>query len=474
MKFLLLSLLASSVAFGNQQAYTIVSSAATKADPAWNAVVDALQKKHPEAKRIVWENDVTACLPELTRQHPRYVCFVSPPSEVSLEFVRKVHRLTRKFDADPFTDCRWGILTGFDSSNALEIASEGKPLIIRHTVSGTELATERCESVQTFDELVAGKRVMKQAGEDAVMGSGPVDSSWDIAIALERPETGLLITSGHATERGWEIGYRYKNGTWKSKGGGLFAVNLKGESRAIHSPSPKVYLPIGNCLMGHIDGLDAMALAFMKSAGVCQMAGYTLPTWYGYQGWGLIDYFVEQPGRYSLTDAFFANQNALIQRLLTFFPEIAGEESDSPMGRIAKPIPVSETAKSAGLNAQDAQGLLFDRDVVAFYGDPAWQAHLVEGPMQWKETWSQDATGGSLEITPQAGASSFSPINTNGSQRGGRPIVRFFENRIDPNSVRITEGAEFNPVITDDFLLVPIPSIGTGPIKIVFAAKAVK
>jgi zinc protease len=251
-------------------------------------------------------------------------------------------------------------------------------------------------------------------------------------------------------------------------------VDLKGESRAIHSPSPKVYLPIGNCLMGHIDGPDAMALAFMKSAGVRQMAGYTLPTWYGYQGWGLIDYFVEQPGRYSLNDAFFANQAALIHRLQTHFPEIASEESDSPMGKISKPIPVGKIAKSAGLTAQDAEGLLFDRDVVAFYGDPAWDARLADGPLQWKETWKQEAKGGSLEITPLAGESSFAPINTNGSQRGGRPVVSFFDHRIDAASVKITEGADLHPVISDDFLLVPLPASATGPLRIAFTADALQ
>lgn len=472
MKSLLLALLAATALHGAQSSYTIVSSAASTADPGWKAVIDALQKKHPEAKRIVWEKSVAEVLPELTRQHPRYVCFVSQPTEASLEFVRSVHRLTRKLDSDPFTDCRWGILTGADAANALEIAAEQKPLVIHHTVSGTDLATERLESAQTFSELEAGKRVVKSTGAKAVTETGPADSSWDIATALEKSETGLFITSGHATERGWQIGYRYRNGTWKSEAGRLFATDLKGESRAIHSPLPKVYLPIGNCLMGHIDGPDAMALAFMKSAGVRQMAGYTLPTWYGYQGWGLIDYFVEQPGRYSLNEAFFANQAALIHRLQTHFPEIAGEVSDSPMGKISKPIPVGKTAKSAGLTAEDAEGLLFDRDVVAFYGDPAWDARLAEGPLQWKETWRQGAKGGSLEITPLAGESSFATINTNGSQRGGRPIVRFFEQRIDPNSVKITEGADLHPVIADDFLLVPLPASAAGSLRIAFTAKA--
>ena len=89
--------------------------------------------------------------------------------------------------------------------------------------------------------------------------------------------------------------------------------------------------------MGHIDGPDAMALAFMNSAGVDQMIGYTVPTWYGYGGWGMLDYFVEQPGRFTLAEAFYANQQALIHRLETYFPGAATTGDESPPGRSSFP-----------------------------------------------------------------------------------------------------------------------------------------
>jgi hypothetical protein len=60
-----------------------------------------------------------------------------------------------------------------------------------------------------------------------------------------------------------------------------------------------------------------------------------------------------------------------------------------------------------------------------------------------------------LEIKPNRGAKTFAPINKNGSQRGGRPIVQFLPQRV--NGAQIIEGAEFQPVITDDFILVPNP-----------------
>ena len=69
-------------------------------------------------------------------------------------------------------------------------------------------------------------------------------------------------------------------------------------------------------------------------------------TWFGYGGWGCLDYFVEQPGRYTFAEAFFANHHALIHSI----------ESKSGNQR----------------------GLQFDKNVVVLYGDPAWVARWNE------------------------------------------------------------------------------------------------
>jgi hypothetical protein len=87
-----------------------VVSRQTKADAGWNKVVEALREKH-DATVIVFDTSVSEALPALRAQFPRYVCFVAQPSEVTRAFVAEVHRLTRRFDDDPYTDCFWGILT---------------------------------------------------------------------------------------------------------------------------------------------------------------------------------------------------------------------------------------------------------------------------------------------------------------------------------------------------------------------------
>jgi zinc protease len=213
-----------------------------------------------------------------------------------------------------------------------------------------------------------------------------------------------------------------------------------------------------------------MALAYMKSAAVRQMAGYIQPTWYGYQGWGMLDYFVEQPGRFNMNEAWRANNQALVNRIENYFPGSEKIDQAKIEDGTVKPE-IGGKAKAAGLTAMDLQGLLYDRDHVAFYGDPAWDARMAKGKLNWEQTCTQSEGSYSLTVTPKQGAKTYAPVNLNGSQRGGRPVIQFLDQRIDPASVKITSGAEWNPVITDDFILVPLPPVDSDrEVKIEFTA----
>lgn len=55
-------------------------------------------------------------------------------------------------------------------------------------------------------------------------------------------------------------------------------------------------------------------------------------------------------------------------RLATTFPDLADATSDEN-DRPSQPITLTDAAKSAQLTETDGRGLLFDRDVVAFYGE---------------------------------------------------------------------------------------------------------
>lgn len=422
--------------------YAVLVSRPTAADPAWRRVVDALQETH-RGQVLVYASLAEARV-ELAQLFPRYACFVATPAEASREFVAEVHRLTRQLDDDPYTDVIWGILTGYDADNALRIARQQAPLTIRRVAAGTEVALDLCEEGVWYCELQQHRMFRKARGEAARQERGPGDTTKALVDALNVYHADLFATSGHATQRDWQIGFRYRNGTFVSQAGRLEGVDLAGQRYAINSPNPKVYLPIGNCLMGHIDGPDAMALAFMNSAGVCQMLGYTVPTWFGYGGWGCLDYFVEQPGRYTFAEAFFANHQALLQRI-----ELQTRESGKG--------PAAPTAAGAVGTMGDERGLRYDRDVVAFYGDPAWEARLAPGPLAWDQQLREQQGQYTFELTPHLGPATFAPRNSNGSQRGGRPIFAFLPHRV--RQVQVVEGQELRPLITDNFLLLPNPQV---------------
>ena len=436
--------------------YVVVVSQATSNDPAWNHVVEELVDKH-RAEVVVYEKHVNEALPALRKTFPRYACFVATSKEASRQMVADVHRLTRKLDDDPYTDIFWGILTGYDAANALAIAREREPLVIQRVTSGTELAMECVAEGVWYSELQKNRMVHKARGEKEKQIDGPNDTTAALVASLTEGKTDLFVTSGHATERDWQIGFRYRNGSFQSKGGELFGVDTQGKTIPILSSNPKVYLPIGNCLMGHIDGPDAMGLAFMKSAGVRQMVGYTVLTWYGYAGWGCLDYFVEQPGRYTFVESFLANQHALIERLETHFPDISSLDS-APGTTLRMKFELSDAAKKSGLTVQDGLGLLHDRDVMAIYGDPAWSAKLAPGKLSYEQTLTEVAQGlFSLDIKPLAGNKSFEPVNTNGSQLGWRPFVQYLPRRV--KDIEVIQGQDLSPLITDDFVLVPNPRV---------------
>jgi hypothetical protein len=114
-----------------------------------------------------------------------------------------------------------------------------------------------------------------------VTDTGPQRFGFPSAVCrLNVDQAPLFVNSGYATERDGQIGYRYRNGQFRRQAGQLFGRDTRGHRYPVQSSNSKVYLPVGNCLMAHVGGPDAMALAFLNSAGVHQMVGYTAPTWY--------------------------------------------------------------------------------------------------------------------------------------------------------------------------------------------------
>lgn len=437
---LLLLLLAPTLAIAD--GYTVILSKATRADAAWAAVADALVARHPGARILTCDKEPADQLAALRTAAPRWICWVAKPEELGTKPVAAMHMVARALDDDPYTDAFWGVITGHDAAAALAVANHNDPLVIRNVIGGTTFAMDCVEQGQAFSEREQGVIWTKSKGGKPEKSQGEADSTASLARAFTSGKPDAILTSGHATQDDWQPGYSYRNGAFTHRDGTVIGKALDGSVHEIISPNPKVYLGIGNCLIADVPGKpECMATAWMNTGGVKQFVGYTVPTWFGYAGWGVLDYFIEQPGRFSLTEAVFANHHALTWKLTV----------------------------ATGTPDADKRGLAHDRDVLVLHGDPAWDARLAPGPLRWTEEFSESAPGiFTWSITPAAGDQTFATVDINGSQRGGRPLVRFLPRRFA--SVTLLDGAEWKPVLADDFILLPRPA--TVPAKITLRVRA--
>lgn len=450
----------------NAPGYAIVVSKLTNEDASWSKVVSALENQWQsryQVKKFVWTDNIYDSLTELRSFQPRYVCFVAQSEETNRDFVVSAHRMTRRLDDDPYTDAVWGILTGYEASDALRII-QAPALTVSRAAGGTSIPLEYFDSGIWYDESVQGHFMEKQSGQAPQdRRDGPKDTTRAIAKAIDSAQ--LVISSGHATEKDWQLGYAYRNGYFTSKGGALIGVEVNKETFPVESKKSKIWLASGNCLIGHVRDRDCMALAMIHSANVDSMVGYIVPTWFGYMGWGIQDYYLEQPGRFTLAEAFFANNQALTWNLEQQVPGLSnninplpGSEAQKSKDEVNLPDDVATKLKEAlKRDGQFMRGLIFDQNVVALYGDPAWQNALAVQSSGWDQKLESsrqaNETRWTLTITPLKGDKSFSVVNGNGSQRGGRPIFALLPQKT--GKATLESGAEYNPLITDDFILVP-------------------
>ena len=73
------------------------------------------------------------------------------------------------------------------------------------------------------------------------------------------------LCRGRATQHDWRVDDDFTAGAFKVADGRLVGVTLDGERLPVDSGNPKVWLAVGNCLLGGIDGRDSMALTLRLS-----------------------------------------------------------------------------------------------------------------------------------------------------------------------------------------------------------------
>ena len=449
------------------QRYAIVVEDATRADAGWSKVVDALVARHPGAEIISWSGNIGAARERLSALMPRHIAFVARPEQATRTFVCEVHRLTRRLDGDPYIDAQWGIVTGSTAELASASVSGPEKVVVRTALNTTGINDGLLERSLTISDGAKGSWREKQAdGKVAEHASldEPAALKWANYFNTVKPD--LLVTSSHGFQHGFET--PFGSGFLLAHKGTLVpldAPNGKPIGPALPaSPNPKVYFPVGNCLVGHCDGPRSMVCTAMGKLGVRQLAGYTVVTWFGRGGWDMLATWQTLPGRNSFAEAFFINQARMLSDLallcpgaLAFdpvFPDDGNPEPEALIRQLAAG-PALRTAKVADPRSKEGQetmrqiiGLSWDRDTVAFYGDPAFDARFAAPDNPGISTRLERTGPRSHRLVVRFATAEL-------AAKGAPDLAVLFTQRIA--KPRLAAGAPDRTVLADDFILLRSP-----------------
>ena len=93
----------------------------------------------------------------------------------------------------------------------------------------------------------------------------------------------MMVTSGHATEKDWNIRYSYHNSRFICQSSNMVGKAMDGSTHPITFDGKlKILSAAGNCLVDNICKRNCMVLTWMHSVGVVRMTGYLVPTWLGF------------------------------------------------------------------------------------------------------------------------------------------------------------------------------------------------
>ncbi len=357
-------------------------------DPAWSEVAAALVAKHGGASAVpVITFDAAhpeTLISPLTPLAPKALAVVVRPEAAGRAFVGGLHRAMRKLDEDPGADVRWGIITSRTAAGAKALAAHSAPLVLRNALGTADFPMQLFSKSVWWSEEAAWKFTLHESGvANRALDETTVASA--VADAINRAPVDIVMTGGHATERGLELGFRKPAGSVRPKDGAIVVEARDRTLLPVTNRSPKVWIGVGNCLIGNVNGPDSMAATLVEDFGVRAHVGYVVVTWFGRGGWGTLKQFTDSPGERTLNEAWAMNNEAMISELGTRWPQLADLKlADATFDGWLEDRPeqfASAVAKAVGDRVkpeelQELTGLLWDRDAITYIGDPTWDVRV--------------------------------------------------------------------------------------------------
>ena len=467
MKHLLLSLLSAMLIGGSLHAadtdYVVIARDSLLMNPQWKAVAQTLVKRH-KATLLTSRQKPADVLPQLQQLQPRYVAVVEQPERLDPSFVMELHRLSRQVDDDIYADFLLGIITGRDAAAAMRMVKHAqKPFVMRNCVTTIqELNSGKWFNRMGYlDDHVSGQWGEKEGPHQPVttgrnFPEGERDSQAEMKRFGElyaKYDPDLVVTAAHATERNLEMPFSL--GNVKPFAGRLYLDLESGPRFLPETGRRKVYLPIGNCLIGNVNRTrESMAIAWMNAQDAATFVGYVVVTWHGRNGWGGLKYLLTNPGRYTVAQAFYLNQQDMLTQLHRWHPQLVTELYPYEKGHMA-----GRDVLRSILGEQftmDQLGFFYDRDVLAYYGDPKWDARLqqVKGETDFKVSIRQKDGRATVTVRTLPGFS-LKRMQGDGWKPESvldLPFSYFFPHRL--KHPRLAPGQKWDATVDENFLLI--------------------
>jgi zinc protease len=378
--------------------YVIAVRDALKQESDWMEVVSSLQEQHKKADVLFYKKDISELLPNLKQIGPRFLCVVDKPENIDDNFVIEGNRMCRSLDEDMYDDYLWGIVTGYTAQDALRIVTQSREPFVLRTALSTIIEIESgiwFDRMAIISDAQRGSWAEKRYQNDSVrffQMESPHHALPTFLQKWEEIDPDIIITASHATQYNLEM--PFSTGNLRSKKGLLYGDSFK--PRYVPKTSkPRIYFPVGNCLIGDMDNSkQSMAAAWLSSGGATAMMGYVVSTWHGRNGWGALKFFLSSPGTHTLAEAAFLNRQDMYTqeyrknpKLLEIVPDFRHLGERNVMDIIEKKV----KELLAEEKTIDDVGFIYDRDVVVYYGDPSWNVRpqRVEGMGDYRFTFNR-------------------------------------------------------------------------------------
>ncbi len=268
--------------------YAVIIKQSTYNDPDWQAVADALLARYG-GQLFIWESSLNEVQDDVAQYYPSHIGFVCDVGTASPNFIQSyIWPFTRALDDDAYCDAVWGIITGYNAQDALNLVSGPTGFEVKTCLGGTTscnvnyytqgISTSECTYNQYFVKYPYALDLVE-------FNDGPTDrTEWLVTMIndgidiFDYDPVDIFVTSGHGNYNVWQMHYPTSGleGFFRSSDGQVYGDPYSGSNIDINSDNPKIYFGLGNCNIGQIYNGGCMAPSWIHTGGTYQYTGYLI------------------------------------------------------------------------------------------------------------------------------------------------------------------------------------------------------